>query len=165
MAQLVIDGKSYGPHPFIVQIRDLKTHEPLEGIAVGDIGPKFGFNTMDNGYILFNKVKVPHIGMMAKFSRVDPKTNKYVKPANSALVYGTMTWVRSTIVQQAGGVLARGVVIALRYCAVRRQFQDRDAPSGEDETQVLNYKVSPDKPPSTSFDILLMLPRWSKFAS
>ena len=36
MAQLVIYGKSYGPHPFVVQIRDLKTHEPLENIHVGD---------------------------------------------------------------------------------------------------------------------------------
>lgn len=43
MAQLYIDGKNYGPHPFLVQIRDLKTHEPLENVFVGDIGPKFGF--------------------------------------------------------------------------------------------------------------------------
>lgn len=39
-------------------------------------------------------------------------------------------------------MLARGVVIALRYCAVRRQFKDRDAPESEEgETQVLNYKM------------------------
>ncbi|KAI4131998.1 MAG: hypothetical protein LQ347_002742 [Umbilicaria vellea] len=43
MAQLIIGGKLYGPHPFVVQIRDLKTHEPLENIHVGDIGPKFGY--------------------------------------------------------------------------------------------------------------------------
>ena len=43
MAQLMISGKSYGPHPFVVQIRDLKTHEPLENVHVGDIGPKFGY--------------------------------------------------------------------------------------------------------------------------
>lgn len=43
---------------------------------------------------------------------------------------------------QAGGVLARGVTIAIRYCAVRRQFKDRDAPESEQgETQVLNYKM------------------------
>lgn len=41
MAQLIIGGKPFGPHPFVCQIRDLKTHEPLEGIHVGDIGPKF----------------------------------------------------------------------------------------------------------------------------
>lgn len=142
MAQLIIGGKSYGPHPFVVQIRDLKTHEPLENVHVGDIGPKFGYNTMDNGFLLFNKVKIPHQNMLARFSRVDPKTNKYMRPASPSLVYGTLTYVRSTIVQQAGSVLARGVTIATRYCAVRRQFQDRDAPEWETgENQVLNYTM------------------------
>lgn len=142
MAQLIINGRAYGPHPFVVQIRDLKTHEPLENVHVGDIGPKFGYNTMDNGFLLFNKVKVPHQNMLARFSRVDPKTNKYVRPSNPSLVYGTLTWVRSNIVLQSGSVLARGVTIAVRYCAVRRQFKDRDAPEDEErENQVLNYTM------------------------
>nr|POE85480.1 putative peroxisomal acyl-coenzyme a oxidase 1.2 [Quercus suber] len=140
MAQLIVGGKPMGPHPFVVQIRDLKTHEPLENVYVGDIGPKFGYNTMDNGYLLFNKLKVPHIAMLARFSSIDKATNKYIRPASPSLVYGTLTWVRSTIVLQAGGVLARGVTIATRYCAVRRQFQDRDAPGGtKGENQVINY--------------------------
>ncbi|KAI4264067.1 MAG: hypothetical protein L6R42_000805 [Xanthoria sp. 1 TBL-2021] len=142
MAQLLIDGKSYGPHPFVVQVRNLETHEPLENVHVGDIGPKFGYNTMDNGFLLFNQVKVPHVNMLAKYSSVDPKTNKYVKPASASLVYGTLTWVRSTIVLQSGSVLARGVTIATRYTAVRRQFQDRDAKEWETgENQVLNYTM------------------------
>lgn len=141
MAQLFINGKSYGPHPFVVQIRDLKTHEPLPDIHIGDIGPKFGYNTMDNGFLLFNHVKVPHANMLARFSSVDPNTGKYNKPANPSLVYGTLTYIRSTIVLQAGSVLARGVTIATRYCAIRRQFQDRDAPSSAGENPVLNYKM------------------------
>ncbi|KAL1584620.1 hypothetical protein WHR41_06979 [Cladosporium halotolerans] len=142
MAQLIMNGKSLGPHPFVVQIRDLETHQPLKDIHIGDIGPKFGYNTMDNGFLLFNHVKVPHISMLARFSSIDPKTNKYVRPASPALVYGTLTWVRSNIVMQAGGVLARGVTIATRYCSVRKQFQDRDAPEWErGENQVLNYTM------------------------
>jgi acyl-CoA oxidase len=142
MAQLYISGKSHGPHPFVVQVRDLKTHEPLENIHVGDIGPKFGYNTMDNGFLLFNKVKVPHISMLARFSRVDPETNKYARHGAPSLIYGTLTWVRANIVMQAGSVLARGVTIATRYCAIRRQFQDRDAPSTEKgENQVINYTM------------------------
>ncbi|KAL8711357.1 MAG: hypothetical protein Q9220_004254 [cf. Caloplaca sp. 1 TL-2023] len=142
MAQLIINGKGYGPHPFVVQVRDLRNHEPLENIYVGDIGPKFGYNTMDNGFLLLNHVKVPHINMLAKFSSVDPETNKYVKPASASLVYGTLTWVRSTIVLQSGSVLARGVTIATRYAAVRRQFQDRDAKESDmGENQVLNYTM------------------------
>lgn len=142
MAQLYINGRNYGPHPFVVQIRDLKTHEPLENIHVGDIGPKFGYNTMDNGFLLFNKVKIPHQNMLARFSRIDPHTNKYQRPANPSLIYGTLTWVRSNIVLQSGSVLARGVTIAVRYCAVRRQFKDRDAPEDEErENQVINYTM------------------------
>ena len=96
---------------------------------------------MDNGFLLLNQVKVPHANMLAKFSSVDPRTNRYVKPASASLVYGTLTWVRSTIVLQSGGVLARGVTIATRYAAVRRQFQDRDAPETSGENQVLNYTM------------------------
>jgi acyl-CoA oxidase len=33
---------NHGPQTFIVQIRDTKSHLPLQGIAVGDIGPKYG---------------------------------------------------------------------------------------------------------------------------
>lgn len=141
MAQLVIDRKPYGPHPFVVQIRDLKTHQPLEGIHVGDIGPKFGYNTMDNGFLLFNKVKIPHVNMLAKFSGVDPNTSKYIRPASATLVYGTMVFIRSHIVLESGSVLARGVTIATRYCAVRKQFQDRDAQDRAGEQQVLNYTM------------------------
>lgn len=141
IAQLIIDGKPYGPHPFVVHIRDLKTHKALPNIHVGDIGPKFGYNTMDNGFLLFNKVKVPHVNMLSRFSGVDPETGKYKPPQNAALVYGTMTYVRSNIVLQSGSVLARGVTIAVRYCAVRRQFQDRDATSNEGENQVLDYTM------------------------
>ena len=142
VAQLILNGKSYGPHPFVVQIRDLKTHEPLPNIHVGDIGPKFGYNTMDNGFLLFNHVKVPHVNMLSRFSAVDPATGKYIRPANPALIYGTLTFIRSMIVLQSGSTLARGVTIATRYCAVRRQFQDRDTPESTlGENQVIDYTM------------------------
>ena len=32
MAQLIIDGKEYGMHAFICQLRDLHNHKPLPGI-------------------------------------------------------------------------------------------------------------------------------------
>ncbi|KAI5286590.1 fatty-acyl coenzyme A oxidase [Ascosphaera aggregata] len=96
---------------------------------------------MDNGFVLFNHVKIPHINMLARFSEVDPKTNKFVRKASPALVYGTMTWVRSNIVSEAGNTLAQGVTIATRYCAVRRQFQDRDAGPASSETPVLDYAM------------------------
>ncbi|KAH9876208.1 hypothetical protein J1614_004087 [Plenodomus biglobosus] len=39
----------YGPQTFILHTRDEKIHQPLSGIAVGDVGPKYGYASMDNG--------------------------------------------------------------------------------------------------------------------
>lgn len=132
---------SHGPHPFIVQIRDLETHQPLPGIAVGDIGPKYGYAPMDNGYMLFDHVRVPHNAMLSKYSFVDPNTCTYSKPANSAVVYGSLTAVRAKIVMRARMVLARAVTVAVRYTAIRRQFSDRDdASTDAPELSVLDYR-------------------------
>ena len=124
----------------MVQIRDLTTHETLPNIHIGDVGPKFGYNTMDTGYLLFNQLKIPHDNMLSRFTYVDPLTNEYKRKGSPASIYGTMTYVRSVIVQRAGAALARGVTIATRYCAVRRQFTDNDSPNPTGiELQVLDY--------------------------
>eukprot|EP00058_Branchiostoma_floridae_P016915 XP_002602403.1 hypothetical protein BRAFLDRAFT_274976 [Branchiostoma floridae] len=70
MAQLYIHGKSYGPHPFMVQIRSLQDHKPLPGVTVGDIGPKFGYAGNDNGFLRFDNVRIPRDNMLMKYSRV-----------------------------------------------------------------------------------------------
>jgi acyl-CoA oxidase len=130
---------SYGPHQFIVQVRDLKTHKPLEGIVIGDIGPKYGYTSMDNGYMLFHHFHVPHSALMSKYSGVDTVTGTYLPPKNQALTYGSMTFVRSQIVMGARMALARAATISIRYTSVRLQFADKDGASGAREEAVLNY--------------------------
>lgn len=49
------------------------------------------------------------------------------------LIYGTMVYVRQSIVADASCALSRAVCIATRYSAVRRQFGSR---GGGLETQV-----------------------------
>lgn len=51
------------------------------------------------------------------------------------LVYGTMVFVRQTIVIDASSALSRAVCIATRYSAVRRQFGGKN---GGPETQVFH---------------------------
>lgn len=75
-AQLIIDGKSYGLHTFLVQVRDPKTMKPLPGVEVGDVGPKQGFNTKDNGYCIFNNIRIPRKYMLMKYHVVS-KEGKY----------------------------------------------------------------------------------------
>ncbi|KAL4925367.1 acyl-CoA dehydrogenase/oxidase [Aspergillus undulatus] len=130
---------SYGPHPFIVQVRDMKTHQPFEGIVIGDIGPKYGYATMDNAYMLFNNFRIPHSAMLSRYSKVDPSTGLYTKPAQSAVVYGTLTYMRSKMIQHARLVLARAVTVAVRYTAIRLQFPNRDGSPNGPELPVLDY--------------------------
>ncbi|XP_078585416.1 peroxisomal acyl-coenzyme A oxidase 1-like [Branchiostoma floridae x Branchiostoma japonicum] len=135
MAQLYIHGKSYGPHPFMVQIRSLQDHKPLPGVTVGDIGPKFGYAGNDNGFLRFDNVRIPRDNMLMKYSRVEPD-GTYVKPPSSKLAYGTMVQVRSFIVSEASDSLAKAVTIAVRYSCVRRQSEMKP---GHPEPQVLDY--------------------------
>ncbi|KAK9708766.1 hypothetical protein K7432_009416 [Basidiobolus ranarum] len=139
MARLITNGKDLGPHPFVVPIRSLQDHRPLAGIKVGDVGPKFGFNTVDNGFILFDHVRIPHNHMLARYAKVDPKTGSYTKPVNDKLSYGTMVYVRVKIVHQIGLSLARATTIATRYSAMRRQFATPQ--SMKAEVPVLNYEM------------------------
>lgn len=139
---LPVDGKlvSHGPHPFMVQIRDMKTHQPLDGIIIGDIGPKYGYMSMDNGYMLFNNVRVPYDTMLSRYAKVDPDTGKLKKSGHPAVVYGSLTNIRANIVMHARLILARAVTIAVRYTAIRRQFQDRDErDKAAPEMAVLDY--------------------------
>ena len=120
-ANLLIKGSNKGVHAFVVPLRDLRNHKPLEGIEVGDIGPKLGYNSMDNGYARFTHVKVPRDDMLAGYAQVGDD-GSYTKQAGAEKVaYGIMLDVRCRIVSNSAYVLARALTIAIRYSFVRRQ--------------------------------------------
>jgi acyl-CoA oxidase len=144
---------SHGPHPFIVQVRDLKTHKPLPGIAVGDIGPKYGYAPMDNAYMLFDNFRIPHSALLSRYSQVDHETGAYTKPSNPALVYGSLTYVRANIVMHARLVLARAVTIATRYLALRCQFRPRDTPHPTSPEEPVLQSVSGQSPLHSPFGL------------
>ncbi|XP_061181287.1 peroxisomal acyl-coenzyme A oxidase 1-like [Saccostrea echinata] len=137
MAQLFTQGKNCGIHMFMVQIRDLETHRPLPGIEVGDIGPKFGYGTNDNGYLRLNNVRIPRENMLMRYSKV-LEDGTFVKPPNAKIAYGSMVLVRAAIVTDASRALAQACVISIRYSAVRRQTEV--SPGGE-EAQILDYQT------------------------
>ena len=37
------------------------SHLPLKGIQVGDIGPKYGYNSKDNGFLSLDNVKIIYL--------------------------------------------------------------------------------------------------------
>lgn len=120
MAQLYSNGKCYGIHPFMVQVRDSETHMPMPGIDIGDIGDKMGYKGVNNGYLGLENVRIPRSSMMMKNAKL-MRDGTYVKPSSSVLAYGTMVFVRVIIVRNMAQSLAKAATIAVRYSSVRRQ--------------------------------------------
>ncbi|KAJ8955467.1 hypothetical protein NQ318_003567 [Aromia moschata] len=135
VAQLYTQGKCHGIHPFIVQLRDEDTHEPLPGIKVGEIGCKLGMNSTNNGYLGFENVRIPRTNMLMKNNQVLPD-GTYVQSPSSKLTYGTMIFVRVVLVQDAATYLKKAVTIATRYSAVRHQSQIKP---DEPEPQIIDF--------------------------
>ncbi|XP_052307517.1 peroxisomal acyl-coenzyme A oxidase 1-like isoform X2 [Populus trichocarpa] len=139
-ARLITNGEEHGVHGFIVQLRSLDDHMPLPGITIGDIGMKFGngaYNTMDNGVLTFDHVRIPRNQMLMRVFQVTREGKCVQSNVPRQLIYGTMVFVRQTIVADASSALSRAVCIATRYSAVRRQFGSQDGV----ETQVIDYKT------------------------
>ncbi|XP_062284096.1 peroxisomal acyl-coenzyme A oxidase 1 isoform X3 [Scomber scombrus] len=137
LAQLYTQGNCHGLHAFITPIRDMTTHKPLPGIVVGDIGPKFGFNEVDNGFLKLENVRIPRENMLMKYAKVEPD-GTYLKPPSAKLTYGTMVFVRSMIVRESARALSKACTIAIRYSSVRHQSEMRP---GEPEPQILDYQT------------------------
>lgn len=135
-ANLIIKTRNYGPHPFMVRVRSELTHKPCEGIEMGDIGAKLGYNSMDNGYARFSHVKIPRLDMLRGFAKVS-EDGTYTKSSGSEKIsYGIMLDVRCRIVANSAYVLARALTIAIRYSCVR--LQGSLNPSGS-ERKVIDY--------------------------
>lgn len=117
-ANLIIKGKNLGIHPFLVPLRDYTTHQALPGIEVGDIGPKFGYQSMDNGYLAMHSVRIPLKNLLSRFGKVNPD-GSYFSPPNAQLRYFVMMTTRANLLLNFSTSLAKAVTIAIRYTTVR----------------------------------------------
>eukprot|EP01114_Cavostelium_apophysatum_P009972 TRINITY_DN23322_c0_g1_i1.p1 TRINITY_DN23322_c0_g1~~TRINITY_DN23322_c0_g1_i1.p1 ORF type:complete len:265 (-),score=71.30 TRINITY_DN23322_c0_g1_i1:27-821(-) len=139
-----IDGRAppggYGLHAFAVPIRSLLSHQPLPGVLVGDIGPKIGNNSLDNGFNGFNNYRIPREYLLNKIADVTPE-GKYTGeniPAGKrfALLMNPISAGRVGITGRAVTNAASALTISVRYSAARRQF----GPTKE-ELPVLEYQL------------------------
>uniref|UniRef100_A0A8R1HSI3 Acyl-coenzyme A oxidase n=1 Tax=Caenorhabditis japonica TaxID=281687 RepID=A0A8R1HSI3_CAEJA len=137
VANLIIDLKNYGLHPFFVPIRDRNTYLPLSGISVGDIGSKMGVNCVDNGFLAFVNYRIPRRNMLMKHSKVS-KDGSYTAPPHPKAAYTTMLYVRSELILHQSCYLAMAMAISIRYSAVRRQGEIK---AGTQEVQILDYQT------------------------
>lgn len=135
VAQLYTKGQCHGIHPFVVQLRDEETWMPMPGIKIGEIGPKLGMKSVNNGYLGFEHVRIPRKNMLMRNNKV-LADGTYVKSPSSVLTYGTMMFVRVVILRDVSNYLSKGVTIATRYSAVRRQSP---IDPNKEEPQVIDH--------------------------
>ena len=103
----------------MVQIRDLETHKPLKGVQVGDIGRKLGYNGVDNGFLLFDQVRVPRKALLSRFSEITPEGDFEIK-ADLRLLYSIMSKIRTQLIQLSSFSMAKTARAATRYAVCRR---------------------------------------------
>ncbi|OQR90342.1 peroxisomal acyl-coenzyme A oxidase 1 [Achlya hypogyna] len=122
-ARLLHAGTDYGVHAFHVQLRHEMTHKSLEGVTLGDIGAKVGFNGVDNGFCAFDHVRVPKDGLLLGAARVAWSATGELQPAPASAPaqwgYFTMVKTRVFLVGKAARFLARALAITLPEVAGR----------------------------------------------
>jgi acyl-CoA oxidase len=139
-AQLEVGGESHGVHAFLVPLRD-EEGAVRPGIDITDEGGKVGLEGVDNGRIVFDRVRVPRENLLDRFGRVSDE-GVYESPIPSPgrrffTMLGTLVAGRISIAAASVGAAATGLTIALRYSARRRQF----GPEGRPEIPVLDYRT------------------------
>jgi len=139
-ARLIIGKKDYGVQPFLVQIRDVDTWRLRPGCNAGDLGPKIGYQSKDNGWCTFNQVRIPRTNMLMGLCDVSAE-GKLTKKGDARVLYSVMMGIRMLIVQSQGFIYTmQATRNAIRYCSVRRQFSSQEGT--REERKVIDYQTT-----------------------
>ncbi|KAL0272768.1 UNVERIFIED_CONTAM: hypothetical protein PYX00_005616 [Menopon gallinae] len=134
------DGVDQGFHWFVVPIRDPKTLMPYPGVVVGDLGHKIGLNGVDNGFVMFDRYRIPRENLLNKTGDVTPE-GEYSTPFKDprkrfGASLGGLSGGRVSILSACTAYFSKAVVIAVRYSGARKQFG-----AGNEESPVLEYQL------------------------
>ncbi|CAK90106.1 unnamed protein product (macronuclear) [Paramecium tetraurelia] len=139
-AQLIVDGKNHGVHPFWIRIRDKDTHRPMQGVQIGDIGPKMGFAVKDNGYMSFDHFRAPLDSLLNRYIKVS-SDGKVERQGNPKVGYASMLYMRNILCDQYTKFAGKALTVAVRYSLYRRQFKD----DNKQEILILDYQCQQQK--------------------
>lgn len=91
---------------------------------------------MDNGFLSFNKVRIPRTNLLSRFVEVDKEGNFSLK-GDPRMVYQIMVQTRMLVIFGAHYLLIHSARLASRYAVCRRQFRTLDGV--KDERKLLDY--------------------------
>jgi acyl-CoA oxidase len=143
-AQLVTGGPGEEPtgrgvHCFVVPLRDDDGND-LPGITTSDCGYKGGLAGVDNGRIVFDRVRIPRENLLNRYADV-AEDGTYTSPIENEnrrffTLLGTLIRGRVSVAATAGAAGRKALTIATRYALVRRQFEQ---PDSDDEIVIMDY--------------------------
>ncbi|XP_040207028.1 acyl-coenzyme A oxidase-like protein [Rana temporaria] len=139
-AQLIINGKSQGPHCFIVPVRD-QNGTMYPGVEAVDMMFKEGLHGVDNGILTFSQVRIPRENLLDKFGSVSANGKYSSSIPNTGARFNAMlaalTPTRLALTFQALGAMKLGLTIAIRYSHSRRQFGPKD----REEVKIIEHQT------------------------
>ncbi len=97
----------------------MDTFKHIKGVKTGDLGPKFGYESKDNGWATFDHVRIPRANMLMRIASLS-KEGDFSLQSDPKVLYSTMMLIRSQIVTDSPQASIMALMIALRYCACRR---------------------------------------------
>lgn len=144
-AQLKVGDQQYGLNCFLLPLREPHSMHPYPGIEIGDIGDKFGANTLDNGYMRFINYRVPRTCMLERFAHITPSGDlEITEPDPKKVLYSSMLNLRVRIGANIWRLLPIALTIALRYSVIRKQFRTLPHSPAVERT-LLDYQMQQHK--------------------
>ena len=115
---------------------------PLPGITIGDCGKKEGQDGIDNGFILFDHVRISKGNFLNRLSDID-ENGEFTSPIKNAdlrfgLSLGGLSTGRIILINNMICHLQQSLKIALRFAIMRKQF---GSPKEKIEQSLIDYQL------------------------
>lgn len=114
----------------------------MNGIEVGEIGPKAGYTTKDNGYLAFTNYRVPRSSILSRYINVNPDGMIAIE-GNPKVAYATMLLIRVTLLRFSYMASTLGLYYTMNYTLFRTQFQSLS--NSREERRLIDYQATQKK--------------------